>query len=71
MSGVEIILPVPELDWLGRALCSLTRKIHRLGLADGAAGGIFGGEWGYGTDYENETFLMHRYCWCEKHDLAR
>lgn len=25
-------------------------------------------EWAskYGTDYENDVFMMHRYCWCEK-----
>ena len=22
----------------------------------------------YGTDFENETFMMHRFCWCEKDD---
>lgn len=27
-------------------------------------------EWAskYGTDYENDVFMMHRYCWCEKPD---
>lgn len=22
----------------------------------------------YGTNYENDVFMMHRYCWCEKPD---
>jgi hypothetical protein len=22
----------------------------------------------YGTDFENETFMMHRFCWCDKDD---
>lgn len=22
----------------------------------------------YGTDYENDVFMMHQYCWCEKPD---
>jgi len=22
----------------------------------------------YGTDYENDVFMMHRYCWCERED---
>lgn len=22
----------------------------------------------YGTNFENETFMMHRYCWCEEDD---
>jgi len=27
-------------------------------------------EWAskYGTDYENDTFMMHRYCWCEREE---
>jgi len=27
-------------------------------------------EWAskYGTDYENDVFMMHRYCWCERED---
>lgn len=24
----------------------------------------------YGTDYENEVFMMHPFCWCEKSDCA-
>lgn len=26
------------------------------------------GEWAekYGTDFENDVFMMHRYCWCEE-----
>lgn len=31
-------------------------------------GGILGGEWGYGVEYENDTFMMHPYCWCERGD---
>jgi hypothetical protein len=27
------------------------------------------GEWAsYGTNFENDTFMMHQFCWCEKHD---
>lgn len=30
------------------------------------------GEWAskYGTDFENDVFLMKRYCWCERNDGA-
>ncbi len=28
--------------------------------------GLFGGDWGYGAFYENDVFMMHPYCWCEK-----
>ena len=29
-------------------------------------------EWAnkYGTDFENDTFMMHRFCWCEQDDCA-
>ena len=33
-------------------------------------GGLLGGEFGYGVDYENETFMMHPFCWCEKDDCG-
>jgi hypothetical protein len=23
-----------------------------------------GGEFGYGVDFENDTFMMHHFCWC-------
>lgn len=28
------------------------------------------GEWAekYGTDFENDTFMMHRFCWCDDDD---
>lgn len=29
-----------------------------------------GGTFGYGADYENGVFLMHRYCWCEEESCA-
>jgi hypothetical protein len=32
------------------------------------SGGILGGTYGYGADFENDVFMMHQYCWCEKKD---
>lgn len=39
---------------------------------DGAwqGGGLLGGEYGYGVDFENDTFMMHPFCWCEKEDCG-
>ena len=37
---------------------------------DGYCGGLLGGEFGYGQDYENEVFKMHPFCWCEKDDCG-
>ncbi|KKM01780.1 hypothetical protein LCGC14_1790990 [marine sediment metagenome] len=30
--------------------------------------GFLGGTYGYGADFENDTFRMYPYCWCEKED---
>ena len=32
------------------------------------SGGLLGGEFGYGVYFENDTFMMHPYCWCERDD---
>lgn len=37
---------------------------HRLGGSDAG----LGGEYGYGTNYDSDVFMMHRYCWCEEED---
>lgn len=63
--SVQIIVPECSDDAVSEGLRRLTEAIHRAGKADGSAGGIFGGEWGYGSNLENETFMMHRFCWCE------
>jgi len=34
------------------------------------SGGFLGGEFGYGAYFENDTFMMHPYCWCEQDDCA-
>ena len=33
-------------------------------------GGLLGGEFGYGVDYENDIFMMHPFCWCERDDCG-
>jgi hypothetical protein len=65
---IEVHLSLPSTDKIAQSLRSLTRRIHRSGLANSEPGGLFGGEWGYGCNFENETFLMHRFCWCESSD---
>jgi hypothetical protein len=41
----------------------LTKKVFK-GKWQG--GGLLGGEFGYGCDYENDVFMMHQYCWCDQ-----
>lgn len=33
-------------------------------------GGLLGGEYGYGVDFENDTFMMHPFCWCGEEDCG-
>lgn len=66
MSALHVVLPVPDEDAVSEGLVRLTQQIHERGLADGSAGGFFGGTFGYGADYENDVFMLHRYCWCER-----
>lgn len=32
------------------------------------SGGVLGGEFGYGAYADNDVFMMHPYCWCERAD---
>jgi|SRR3990167_7853 len=41
----------------------LTKKVFK---NEWQGGGLLGGEYGYGVDFENGTFMMHQFCWCEK-----
>jgi len=63
---MKVIVPECSEDAVSDGLRRLTEAIHRSGKADGGAGGFLGGEFGYGANFENDTFMMHRYCWCEK-----
>lgn len=65
MSKIKIIMPVPA----GGGLVELTKYITKeIFNGERQGGGILGGEYGYGVKYENNTFMMHPYCWCEKED---
>jgi hypothetical protein len=43
----------------------LTKKVFR-GKWQG--GGLLGGEFGYGVEFENDVFMMKPFCWCEQDD---
>lgn len=64
---VSVHYAVPSKDAVSEMLRNLTREIDARGLAERGAGAL-GGVYGYGCDYENDVFLMHRYCWCEERD---
>lgn len=66
----EFIAPPNALsndDALSHGLYVLSETIIR-GLMPDERGGGLGGDFGYGANYENDVFLMHRFCWCESED---
>jgi hypothetical protein len=64
---LQVILPegslYPNSD-VASDLVLLTRLIEERYKTTHHGGGL-GGEYGYGTNYENSTFLMNSFCWCE------
>jgi hypothetical protein len=48
-----------DLVELTRQICLKTGQETGFGL---------GGQYGYGVEFENETFMMHPYCWCDGED---
>jgi hypothetical protein len=65
-TAVHIILPEAGGDEISSGLRNLTRLLCRKLGADGSGG--LGGEYGYGVNYSNHVFAMHRFCWCERED---
>jgi hypothetical protein len=53
-------------DALSEGLYALTEAISFTGTE--ISGGLLGGTYGYGANYENDTFMMHPFCWCERED---
>lgn len=67
MSDFTIVLPAVSDDQVGHDLVWLTEHLMKT-LGAETSGGFLGGEYGYGAYFENDTFQMHPYCWCEKDD---
>lgn len=70
---IQVVLPEGSLypnSAIAADLCALT---HILVEANGApkVGGALGGEWGYGTRFENDVFRMSNFCWCEADDCPQ
>lgn len=62
-----VILPERSDDEISRGLRWLTQQLQRIRVAEHDAFGL-GGEYGYGVNYENDVFSIHRYCWCGGYD---
>lgn len=65
--SVRIIVPMRQDDKISQSLRWLTKELQRLRVAEADGFGL-GGEYSYGVNFENETFAMHRYCWCGGYD---
>jgi hypothetical protein len=63
---VKIILPERSQDLISNDLRKLTKAICKKTRVDGSGG--LGGDYGYGTRYENDTFMLHPFCWCDRED---
>lgn len=42
--------------------------LNKIGKDHEYFGGLLGGQYGYGVNFENEVFMIHRYCWCDQED---
>jgi len=51
---------------ISEGLRRLTRVLGRGGVS--LAGGLLGGEDGYGAEFENDVFMLHPFCWCEREE---
>jgi hypothetical protein len=64
---IKVILPERSEDLISNDLRKLTKAVCKKIGDEGYNYGL-GGQYGYGEDFENDTFMLHRYCWCEKDD---
>lgn len=69
---VEVVVHLPEgafgaadEETVAGLLRSITERMFQLGHGYDSIGGL-GGEFGYGVNYEDDLFMIHRYCWCEQ-----
>lgn len=63
---MQIILPAVSEDSLALALREITQYLYvnDYPIVSGGLGGMYG----YGSDFENEVFMMHPYCWCDQEE---
>lgn len=62
-----VVVPEKDDDVVSAMLRKLTQAIDKKNSSK-TAHGILGGEYGYGCEYEDEMFMMHPYCWCDRKD---
>ena len=60
-----LLIPIQGDLGIAEGLVLLTQVLHEQGYAEASGGGL-GGTYGYGCRFENNTFLIVPYCWCEE-----
>lgn len=65
---VEVFGPGRSSNAVSHGLRILTHQLILRVPESTQGGGVFGGAFGYGVEFENDAFLMHPYCWCERAD---
>jgi len=64
MDQIKIIIPKGATTNVENDLVKLTKFLSKKLKIETGYG--LGGEYGYGVEFENDTFMMHPFCWCEK-----
>lgn len=65
----QVTIIVPEAADNSNELVQLTKFLTKsVFKGKWQGGGLLGGEFGYGVNYENDTFMMHSFCWCDNDD---
>jgi hypothetical protein len=65
MERITIVMPKQADGELVELTEYLTETVFK---GEWQGGGLLGGEFGYGVEYENDTFMMHPFCWCGQDD---
>lgn len=65
--NIVFVIPETEDSFLNTSLRKITEILLEVHGHEWR-GGALGGKYGYGVDFENDIFMMHGYCWCEKED---
>ena len=66
---MQIFIPKGATTNIELGLVTLTEAISKMN-PDLVSQGLLGGRFGYGANYENDVFMMHPYCWCDKDDCV-
>lgn len=62
----DFTMPTCTEDEVATGLRTITRFLREV-TGEGPRG-FLGGDNGYGVEYENDVFMMHPFCWCERPD---